>query len=203
MSLTLDLPTGRRGQLLAVGLAVAVLGLVWTVAAAPVIAWHTERTEQLERQRNLAERMAALAETLPELRRQANGSNSDGSATAGAALLATGRGGTAAGGDAVAAAALQGRLQEMVMASGVVLVSTEALPAEVLAGGLRRIGLRVAITARWVTLVQLLEAISSSTAPRMLVDDLQLRAPDLMRQRPVAMEASFILFAYRSEAAVQ
>ena len=108
------------------------------------------------------------------------------------------------GADAVAAAVLQERVHAMAAGVGAALASAETLPAEAAGSdGVRRIGLRVAVTASWATLVKLLRAISATTAPLMIVDDLQLRAPDLMLQHPVAMEASFTVLAFRPVAPAQ
>jgi hypothetical protein len=67
----LDLPTGRRGRLLALGITLAVLGALWAGVAAPLVEWHALRAEQVQARRALARRMAEIAETLPELRDQA------------------------------------------------------------------------------------------------------------------------------------
>jgi general secretion pathway protein M len=125
----LDLPSGRRGQLLALGLTIAVLGGLWAGVAAP---------------------------------------------------------------------ALQGRLQEMAARAGAPLSSAEALPGEA-AGSWRRIGVRVTVNAPWPAIVRLLQGIGTAS-PRMLVDDLQLRAPPLLlRTGPRPVDASFTVLAFRAE----
>src|SRR6478672_4460952 len=103
----LDLPTGRRGQLLELGLTLAVLGGAWAGIAAPLLDWHALRADQVRR-------VAAPG-------RPAEGAVLDGAS------------------DALAAAALQGRLQEMAARAGAPLSSAEALPGEA-AGTWRRIG---------------------------------------------------------------
>ena len=50
----LDLPTGRRGRLLALGMTFAVLGALWAGVAAPLLDWHALRA------------IAALTEILPD-----------------------------------------------------------------------------------------------------------------------------------------
>ena len=196
------LPDGPRGRLLAVGLAAALLGLFWIGVAAPLIALHARQAERLEHQRALARRMSTLAAALPELRSQAtSGGDASAPAQGGAGLLPVVIG---TGADAVAAAVLQERVHAMAAGVGAALASAETLPAEAAGSdGVRRIGLRVAVTASWATLVKLLRAISATTAPLMIVDDLQLRAPDLMRQHSVAMEASFTVLAFRPVAPAQ
>ncbi len=188
----LDLPTGRRGRLLALGLTAAVLGSLWVGVAAPLLDWHVLRAEQLEARRALARRMAEIAETLPELRDQARFAAASGRAPGEATLDGAS--------DAIAAAALQGRLQDMAARAGAPLTSAEALPGEP-AGVWRRIGVRIAVNAPWPAVVRLLQAIGSAASPRMLVDDLQLRAPPLLlRTGPRPMDAGFTVFAFRAEA---
>lgn len=186
----LDLPTGRRGQLLAIGLTIAVLGGAWAGIAAPLLDWYTLRAEQVQARRAIARRMAELAETLPVLRDEARQVAAPDRPAAGAVLDGAS--------DAVAAATLQGRLQDMAARAGAPLSSAEALPGEA-AAGWRRIGLRVAVNAPWPAVVRLLQAIGTAT-PRLLVDDLQLRAPPLLLRsgaRPV--DASFVVLGFRAE----
>lgn len=188
-----DLPTGRRGQVLAVGLAIAVLGGAWAGIAAPLLDWYAVRAEQVQARRAVARRMAELAGTLPALRDQARRVAAPGRPAEGAVLDGAS--------DALAAAALQGRLQEMAAHAGAPLSSAEALPGEA-AGAWRRIGVRVAVNAPWPAVVRLLQAIGSA-GPRMLVDDLQLRAPPLLllRTGPRPVDASFTVLAFRAEPA--
>src|SRR3954468_7784469 len=186
----LDLPTGRRGQLLALGLTLAVLGGAWAGIAAPLLDWSALRAEQVQARRAVARRMAELVETLPALRDQARRVAAPGRPTEGAVLDGAS--------DALAAAALQGRLQEMAARAGAPLSSAEALPGEA-GGAWRRIGVRVTVNAPWPSLVRLLQAIGTAT-PRMLVDDVQLRAPPLLlRAGPRPVDASFTVLAFRAE----
>ncbi len=191
MAAALDLPTGRRGRLLALGLTFTVLGALWVGVAAPLIEWHALRSEQVQARRALARRMAEIAETLPELRDQARLAAASGRASGEATLDGAS--------DAIAAAALQGRLQEMAARAGAPLTSAEALPGEA-AGAWRRVGVRVSVNAPWPAVVRLLQAVGTAS-PRMLVDDLQLRAPPLLlRTGTRPMDAGFTVFAFRAEA---
>src|SRR4051794_5890803 len=145
----LDLPTGRRGQLLALGLTIAVLGGLWAGVAAPLLDWYALRAEQVQARAAVARRMAELAETLPALRDQARLVATPGRPAQGAVLEGAS--------DAIAAATLQGRLQEMAARAGAPLSSAEALPGEA-AGAWRRIGVRVAVNAPWPAIIRLLQA---------------------------------------------
>ena len=185
VGLTTGLPTGVRGRVLALGIAVLLLAALWLGVLAPLLDLHAAREGRLATQRVLATRMAALAEALPGLRREAEAGGG-----APPALLE-------GGSDSVAGAALQGQVQEMAARAGVSLGSAELLPAE-LAGRYRRISLRLAVGGSWGGLVGLLQALEGAT-PRMLVDELQVRdAPSIApgAGRPVA--AGLTVVAFRS-----
>lgn len=185
------LPTGRAGRWLALAITLGVAALVWVAAGLPLLAWYGERAEQLATREALARRMAALVATLPQLQRAA----ADGSGTVPELL----DGGT----DAVAAAALQQRVQDMAASSGARLASMEVLPPQQ-KGPYREIGVRVALNAPWPVLVRLLGAVAEAR-PRMLVDDLQLRAAPAVvvvaaaggRAPEAALDASLGVFAFR------
>jgi hypothetical protein len=159
------LPEGRRGQILALGLVVVLGAILWLGVAAPLIDFYDARQLDLANRRALLDHMAARVRELPALRRLARA----GRAAAGpdAALLA-------GDSDAIAAATLQGVIQDMATSAGATLSSEEVLPAVQL-GGFRQIGLRIALTGRWPVLMQLLQEIDASDL-RLLVDDLEFHA---------------------------
>ena len=182
------LPTGRAGQVAAVGLLAIVAVLAWLVVAAPLMAWHSNRAEALAGRTALARRMAQLAERLPELQRQAAAS-----AAAGPAANALIEGSS----DAVAGAALQQAVQGMASRAGATLSSTEALVAEP-AGAYRRISLRVAVNAPWPLLVEMLRQTAEAT-PQMLVDDLQVRGNRAIGVQGVPpLDASWTVMGFRA-----
>jgi hypothetical protein len=139
--------------------------------------------------------MAARARDLPALRRLAASSH-PGAAPSGSLLTGDS--------DAIAAATLQGEIQDMATAAGATLTSTEALPG-VQQGAFRQIALRIALSGRWPVLIALLQAIDASDL-RLLVDDLEFHAvADAGPQGAGAMghaplEASFVVLALRSAA---
>jgi general secretion pathway protein M len=181
----LALPDGPRGRVLAAGLTLALVAALWFSAAAPLIGWYHERAEELAQRRVLLSHMQALAEQLPNLERQPGGARS-----APAALLPSTT-------DALAAAAMQSAVQAMAAASGADLASMETLPAEA-RGGYRRIALRVTLSASWPVLIELLHTAGQQQS-RMLVDDVQLRAPLIQgREAATPVSASFTLLAFRA-----
>jgi len=181
----IGLPDGPRGRMLAAGLTLALVGALWFGAVGPLLDWYQDRAEQLVLRRALLARMQAVAETLPDLERRSGGAR-----PSPAALLP---GAT----DALAAAAMQSTVQAMATASGAELASMETLPAEARAG-YRRIGLRVSLSAPWPVLIDLLRS-AGRQQPRMLVDDVQFRAPPIQaREAGAPVSASFTLLAFRA-----
>ena len=185
------LPTGRKGQLLAVGLTALAFAVLWLGVVMPMIEWHSDRAEALGRQEMLTRRMEALAAALPSLQEQAKLVEEGG---AGEAALLDGDN------DSMASAALQERLQAMFMKTGVQLNSVETLPGDD-AGAYRRIGLRLSFNASWpvlMTLMDLLKEMHVAT-PSLLVDELQV-TPALHRisTAPGSFDVACAIFAFRS-----
>ncbi len=188
------LPTGPRGRLLALGIALLLAAAVWAVLVDPLLGWHARLVGAVENRGAVARRMAAVAETLPELRRQAAAGAEQPVA---AALL---EGAT----DALAGAALQVRVRELAAQAEASLTSSETLPAEA-AGGFRRIGVRVSVTGTWPVLVRLLREVGQAS-PGMLVDDVQMQAaPSLVSgaARPLAVTLTVLAFRAADLAAPQ
>jgi general secretion pathway protein M len=191
MTLTQRLPVGRAGQALAVALTAIALLLVWEVVASPLIDWYATRADEVTRQRELAARMQLLVREMPVLQREAARSRAAGPPVS--ALL----GGSS---DAIAAASLQGRVQDMASGAGTALSSTEALPARQ-QGAYRRVALRVSFNADLPVLVHLLQTIEAS-APRMLVDDIQLHTSPLIiaqgHQNSPPLDVSLTVVGFRA-----
>ncbi len=184
----LALPEGRRGRLLAAAITGLLILVIWLAAAEPLIAWYDAGNAALRQRRELAGRMADLADTLPALRRKAS-TLAHVAAPAEATLSGTT--------DAIAAASLQGLLESMSGSAGAHVTSAEALPAEQL-GAYRRIALRVTVDATWPNLIALLQAIDRAT-PRMFVDELQLHAqPTSEKMQALPLDISFTVLAFRA-----
>jgi general secretion pathway protein M len=182
------LPTGQAGRLLALGVTLVVLGLIWLIAVSPLLDWYGERSDALSQRRVLAERMESVAQTLPALRQSAAGARAKGPE---AASLLEG------GNDAIAAASLQQIIQDMASRAGASLSSMEVLPATQV-GGYRRVGVHVAVSAPWPVLIHLLQAIEQAS-PRMVADDVQLHGARLIVQSlDPALDAGFTVVAFRA-----
>jgi general secretion pathway protein M len=184
----LNLPEGRRGQALALGMLAAALLLVWFAAIAPLLGWYQGRAMELAQQRENAAHMAALGREIPALRAAVAAA---GGQMAGTTVLLTG------GTDAIAGANLQSALQTLATQSGTSLDSAAMLPAQP-AGALRRISMQVSVTAPWPVLVALLLAIDTAQ-PSMVAGDITITTgnqPD--PTQPVPMQANFTVSGFRA-----
>ena len=170
------LPTGRRGQFLALSLTLLALSAAYLLVVAPVAGLYAERQSTLETRRMLLPRLKAAADELPELRARA----------AELRAAANARKVTLDGqSDAVASANLQGRIEELASSAGAMIGSTESLPAEA-RGGYRRIGLRYVLSGPYETLVKLLARLEAATPP-LVIDNLHIHG---VLRRPNAQTAS-------------
>ncbi len=177
-----SLPTGRRGQMLALALTLLAALILWRGIAGPLVDLYAARAEALTARMAMAAHMQAIAAQLPALRRAAAG-------TAAPALL---DGAT----DALAAARLQELVGGLAGAAGLTPTSLETLPSEQ-RGAFRRVGIRISLAAPWPRLVGLLGAIER-VHPRMLLDDLELRGvPARSHEESVPVSASFAIYAFR------
>ncbi len=182
------LPAGRNGQILALGLTLLLLAVLWIGVLSPLIDWYGDREEALRQQTALAARMQSLADSLPSVQREAEQAEASGPPPRTVFDGAS---------DAVDGAALQGQIEQMARSAGVTLTSSEALPSEQ-AGAYRRIGVHLSLSAPWPVLVALLQAIAEAT-PRMLTDDLQLQgSPLLARATTLPLDASLTVYAFRT-----
>lgn len=185
-----QLPTGRVGQLSALGLSILTVMALWLGVVAPLMDWHDLRAEALAQRALLAERMQALVAALPELRQEASVVKANG---AGEPALLEGDS------DSMASAALQERLRTMFLPAGVQLNSVETLPGDD-AGAYRRIRLRVSFNASWSVLMGLLKDIQAAT-PALMVDELLIQ-PALHRisSAPGTFDVSCAIFGFRPAA---
>ncbi len=183
----MTLPEGVRGRALALALTAIVLAATWLAAGQPLLDAYNDGADELDRREALASRMAGVAATLPDLKREAEAQSTD--ATPVSATLE-------GASDALAGAALQGLVEAMCKNAGGHLTSTEALPVEQI-GAYRRVALRVAVDAPWPALMRLAQAIERAT-PRMFIDDLQVHAQpasDATKEPP--LDISFTVIAFR------
>ncbi len=180
------LPTGRRGQMLALAVTVLAAMLLWLGVVSPLLEWNADLAQRRAERETLAGRTQALVEGLPALRQRVAAT------AANPGIAASLQGET----DAVAAANLQGALQDMAAKAGVTLSSIEQLPPDAVSGT-RRIGLRVVVAGRWTVLIGFLASIDSAS-PRMLIDDLQLQRGPLLLGADNPLNATFAVYGFRA-----
>jgi hypothetical protein len=190
--MAMSLPHGKSGQALAAAITIVFFAALWVGAAAPILNWYGDRQDRLDRQLALGQRMAILADTIPQLRREAGRVGPMNPAEGRDALLD----GTS---DALAAAALGAMVQDMALAAGARITSSEALPAEP-AGQRRAVSVRVTTNATWPVLTRLLQTIARSEKP-LLVDNIQLRGPPReASDEDARIDAAFSIIGYRDAA---
>jgi len=178
------LPTGIAGRALAIGLTLAVLGVLWIGVAAPLVSWYGERARALADRRMLALRMQVVADELPELQHRAEAAVSNAPTVLDGAT------------DAIASAHLQELVQAMAGQAGAVISSMETLPVEN-GGGYHRLALRVTLDATWPRLTALLQA-TQTAAPQLLISDLHVASTRLGSQATaVPLNANITVIAFR------
>jgi general secretion pathway protein M len=189
------LPTGRRGRLLALSLLLIALAGAYLLVVAPVVELYAERQAGLEDRRTMLPHLLAAADELPVLRARVA------QLRAAVSLRKVTLEGAS---DAIASADLESRIDTLATSVGATIGSTEALPAEA-RGDYRRIGLRLALSGSYETLVKLIARIEAATPP-LIVDNLQihgvLRRPGLPQEggEDSALDAGFDVFGFRRNA---
>ncbi|HEY0181879.1 MAG TPA: type II secretion system protein GspM [Rhodopila sp.] len=181
--------TGRRGQALAVTLGIAGLAVIWFGIVGPAWSWFDDRQDLLEQRQGLLLHMRDLAASLPALR-GASADKPDAAAAAATAMLP-------GESDAIAAADLQVRVQQMAADAGASLTAVETLPPTPAAGHWHKVPLRVSLTAPWPVLMQLVRSVELSPT-RILIDDVHFRSPVVAGGPPAApIQASMVLYGFR------
>ncbi len=161
-TLTTGLPTGRRGQMVALGVTLIAILALWLLIVSPIAGFYFDRSNELTERRRIEQHMEQLvAERQALVEQAANLGDAapvhnllDGSSIP------------------VATAALQGIVQEVATAAGTTLTSVESLPGEN-GNGYRRVSIKLAVTTSWPVLIHFLEALQQSDTP-MAIDDLQI-----------------------------
>jgi general secretion pathway protein M len=180
---------GRRGQAVAVAIGLMGLLVIWFGIADPVRSWFNDRSALLDQRQELLAHMRDLAATLPALRTASTDKRDEG--TRAASILLPGDS------DAVAAAALQERVQKMAADAGATLTAVETLPPTSTAGRWHKVALRINLNASWPVLMELIRSVEQSPT-RILVDDVRFRSPVVVAH-PAALpiQASMVLYGFR------
>ena len=158
-----QLPTGRRGQALALGVLVIMMAIVWLLIGQPLVNLYAEQGARLANRLALASRMEArIAEALGDMP-EITGANAIDSYPAGLIEAES---------DALGAAMLQDLVTTAATDAGLALSSVETLPAED-AGTLRKIGLRLNLEGSYAALVTMIGSLRQGSQA-LILDDLEL-----------------------------
>lgn len=178
MTTVTRLPTGASGRALALSILCALIVLVYVVLAVPLTDLYRSGEAALADRQLLVPKLEHLAAEVPSLRARLAALQ-----TAGAGNEVTLDGAS----DALASANLQSRVEQLAVANGVSISSTEAIAAED-RGPYRRIGLRIAVSGNFEAIVKLLSAIREA-APPLVLANLQIHG----LFRAVAVRTSYPL----------
>ncbi len=163
-------------------------GGVYLLVVAPLIDLYAGRAAVLENRRMLLPRLRAAADDLPALRTRVEQLR----AAAGTRKITLD-----GASDALAAATLQSRIEELAASVGATIGSTESLPAEA-RSGYRRIGLRYVLSGPYETLVKFLAKLEAATPP-LVIDNLHIHG---VLRRPgtpatAGLDAGVDVYGYR------
>jgi general secretion pathway protein M len=164
------------------------LGGIYLLVAAPLIELYAERAVALENRRMLLPRLQAAADELPALRARVEQLR----AAAGTRKITL-----EGASDAIAAATLQSRIEELASSVGATIGSTESLPADA-RSGYRRIGLRYVMSGQYETLVKFLAKLEAATPP-LVIDNLHIHGVLRRPGTPAAsgLDAGLDVYGYR------
>jgi general secretion pathway protein M len=173
---------------LALSLMLVALAAIYLLAVAPLIELNAGRATVLENRRMLLPRLQAAADELPELRARVEQLRT----TAGSRKFSL-----EGSSDAIAAAALQSRIEELAASVGATIGSTESLPAEA-RSGYRRIGLRYVLSGQYDTLVKFLAKLEAATPP-LVIDNLHIHGVLRRPGTPAVsgLDAGLDVYGYR------
>jgi general secretion pathway protein M len=157
------LPEGRPGKIAAIAILILVILTVYFAIFSPVLAYYENMAETLEQRRELLRRYESAVNELPRLRAQQKQRRTGASA---AQFLLTGAS------DAIATAALQANLKDIVESNGAEIASSAMLPSDT-AGALRRTGVRVAFSGDLQLVTAVLLEIEAAH-PVLSVENLEL-----------------------------
>jgi general secretion pathway protein M len=180
------LPTGRRGQMVAVGAALVAAMALWLVIISPLIGFYAGRSDRLAEQQTVVHRMEQLVASRQDLVARAaelgDAAPAKGNLLDGSSIP-------------VATAALQGLVQDTAMTAGASLTSVESLQGET-GTGYRRVGVKLALSAPWPVLIHFLQALQDSDTP-MAIDDLQIHSTTEASKTPdqQVFDAGFSVYA--------
>lgn len=158
------LPEGNLGKALAVAAGAVSVAAIYAVAIEPLMSFYGHGRQTLQERLEVLHRVEASAAELPRLRAAAKEWREK---TRDGDLLFVGSS------DAVAGAALQSTLKELIEDGSATLSSAEVLPAET-ADKFRRVAIRVSFSGDLTLITDVLRGIEGAR-PAIFVDNLDIR----------------------------
>jgi len=182
------MPTDRKGRFLALGLLAIALAGVYLLVVSPLLDLYAQRTTAIENRLMLLPRLHAAADELPDLRARVEQLRA-GAGTRNLTLEGAS--------DAIAAAALQSRIEGLAASVGATIGSTESLPPEA-RSNYRRIGLRYVLSGTYETLIRFLAKLEAATPP-LVIDNLHIHGVLRRPGTPMAagLDAGLDVYGYR------
>lgn len=191
-----NLPTGPRGQALALATLVVAIAFVWLLIGQPLLDLHAEQGARLASRQTLAARMEAR---LAEVAADASGTQGP------AAIDSYPAGLVEAESDALGAALLQDLVTAAATEAGLALSSVETLPAED-AGSLRKLGLRLNVDGPYPALVRMIGSLRQGSVA-LILDELEIHAgsagdegtdKEAAADTEQSVRAGFTVYSFRS-----
>jgi Tfp pilus assembly protein PilO len=174
--------------MLALVILLAAIGLAYLVIAIPLQDLYIEREAVVEARRMMASRLAIAAGELPALRTRLAELR---------ATVSTSKVTLDGSSDSIASANLQSHVEALATPLGATLGSVEALAADD-RGGFRRIGLRVAMSGEYESLMRFFGAIETSVPP-LVLGELHIRSAARPTAAPgsAKLDAGFEIYGFR------
>lgn len=160
----MTLPEGIPGKLLAVGLLILALALIYVAGVRPLQQFYADRQEQIAEKRDRLQRLDRVAAELPSLRRTLTALRDS---TRRTQFLLVGSS------DTVAAADLQSKVKEIVSQAGAEMTSAESLPP-VPRDEFRKVGIRAVVIGDLEMLAAVLRSIQTAHPP-LFIDEIAVR----------------------------
>jgi general secretion pathway protein M len=182
-----NLPEGRRGQIMALGITFIMVVLVYLVIISPILQLYGSGAERLQSRRDMVERLQVSERALPRLRAEAARLRDP---SHNGAVLLVGSSPT------VAAAQLQTALKEIVEAGGSRLASSEILAPEA-QDGYQKVGLHVSFSGDLTLLTSVLRGIETAR-PAMFVDNVEIRGGANPGEASQTLAIAFDVYGFRS-----
>jgi hypothetical protein len=181
------LPEGKAGKGAALALLLLVVATFYFAILSPVLAFYDGNAERLEQRRETVRRYQNAANDLPRLREEAKQRRAQSNRPE---LLLTGAS------DAIAAAALQSNLKDIIEGEGAKITSASVLTPDV-EDNYRRVGVRIAFSGDLELLTTVLLGIEAAH-PALIAGNLDVRVTGNADEETPTLAVAMDVFGYRA-----